>query len=124
MAIKPTTLSTSAVRTTYRILFVGIAISFGAPVDATWQKPGATSEQLKKDQSQCEIRAHSEAQFDRIDPSGPGTRAGATLRGTSTAQRETRNFEFCMRERGYDWVDPKAAPKKPETEPQQKEGTG
>ena len=104
-----------------RVLLAAIAALLGASAHADWQKAGVTPEQLKKDQSQCEIRARSEAQFDRIDPSGPGTRAGATLRGTGTAQRETRNFEFCMRERGYDWVDPKAVPKKPQGESQQKD---
>jgi hypothetical protein len=34
--------------------------------------------------------------------------------------KETRSFEMCMRERGYEWVDAKAAPKKPESESPQK----
>ena len=93
----------------------------GAAADAAWEKAGATPEQLKKDQSQCEVRARSDADFGRIDPGPPGTRAGASMRGANTMVRESRNFELCMRERGYEWVDPKAVPKKPGSESQQKD---
>ena len=108
-------------RSTVGIAFACLAFSLGVPAHAAWQKPGASPEQLKKDQSQCEIRARSDADFGRIDPTGPRTGAGSSLRGANTMARESRNFEMCMRERGYEWVDPKAVPKKPQGEPQQKE---
>jgi hypothetical protein len=122
MRIKRPLLSAPAqARSVYPLLLAGgLALAFGAPVGADWRKPGASPEQSKKDQSQCELRARSDADVGRIDPSGPGTRAGASLRGANTMAKENRSFEMCMRERGYEWVDPKAAPKKPENESPQK----
>ena len=95
-------------------LLAALASSVAATAGAAWQKEGATSEQAKKDQSQCEIKARSDSEFGRFDPSGPGTRAGATLRGGNNMVRENRNFELCMRERGYEWVDAKPPAKKPQ----------
>ena len=104
-----------------RLLFAALVTSLGTAAEAAWEKVGATAEQLKKDQSQCEMRARSDADFGRIDPSPPGTRAGASMRGANTMQRESRSFEFCMRERGYEWGDAKTPQKKPESEAPQKE---
>ena len=101
----------------HRFVFATVAALFGATASAAWQKDGATPEQSKKDQSQCEIRARSDSEFGRFDPSGPGTRAGATLRGSNNMVRENRSFELCMRERGYEWVDAKTPAKKPEGDP-------
>ena len=97
-----------------RVSLAVAVVSVGATAYAAWQKEGATAEEAKKDQSQCEIRARSDSEFGRFDPSGPGTRAGATLRGANDVVREGRSFELCMRERGYEWVDAKTPAKKPE----------
>ena len=96
----------------HRLILATVAASFAFTAYAGWEKSGATPEQLKKDQSQCEMRARSDADFSRIDPGPPGTRAGATLRGANTMAQQTRYFELCMRERGYEWVDAKAPAKK------------
>ena len=104
-----------------RVLLAALTTALGATANAAWHKGDATPEQLKRDQSQCEMRARSDADFGRIDPGSPGTRAGASLRSTSTMVRESRAFEFCMRERGYEWIDAKPAQKKPGSEALQKE---
>ena len=101
-----------ATRALSSLLLVALASAAAISVHAGWERQGATPEQLKKDQSQCDVRARSDAEFGRFDPSGPSTRPGATLRGANNMQREARSFDLCMRERGYEWVDAKGAAKK------------
>ena len=99
-------------RSIRRALLAALAALAGTAASAAWQKEGAAPEQAKKDQSQCEMRARADADFNRIDPTPPGTRAGGTLRGANSMAQQTRYFELCMRERGYEWIDPKAPAKK------------
>lgn len=90
---------------TFPLVVSTIVLCAGA--HAGWVKEGASPDDLKRDQSQCERKASSSAEFARVSPGSPGTRAGGTLRGANTMARENQYFQLCMREKAYEWIDQK-----------------
>jgi hypothetical protein len=86
------------VKKTAPILFVlGL---FCAGAQAAWVKEGATAEDLKRDQSECERKARADTAFNSPQP----MRGAGPLSGTRSANnmaKEDQSFRLCMKSRGY-----------------------
>ena len=80
---------------------LGLLCLFCVSVHAAWVKDGATAEDLKRDQSECERKASADTSFNQ-----PRRGAGASSgpRVANTMAREGQSFRLCMKSRGY--VDP------------------
>jgi hypothetical protein len=65
-----------------------------------WVKEGATGDDLKRDQSECEQKARADAVFYNPQPlRGAGRLSG--VQPTDTMKRESQAFWLCMKSRGY-----------------------
>jgi len=65
---------------------------------AMWTKEGATAEDLKRDQSECERKASADTSFNQPRR---GAGAGSGPRVSNTMAREDQSFRLCMKSRGY-----------------------
>ena len=65
---------------------------------AEWVKEGATAEDLKRDQSECERKASADTSFNQ-PPRGAGSGTGPRV--SNTMAREDQSFRLCMKSRGY-----------------------
>jgi len=87
---------TFAVRKSAAIL--GLLCCFCLSAHAEWVKQGATAEDLKRDQSECERKASADTAFSQ-PRRGPG--AGSGPRVANTMTRENQSFRLCMKSRDY-----------------------
>jgi hypothetical protein len=83
-------------RTTAAIL--GLLCLFAGGAQAEWLKDGATAEDLKRDQSECERKASADTSFNQ---QRRGAGAGSGPRVSNTMAREGQSFRLCMKSRGY-----------------------
>jgi len=65
---------------------------------AEWVKEGATAEDLKRDQSECERKASADTSFNQPRR---GAGSGTGPRVSNTMAREDQSFRLCMKSRGY-----------------------
>jgi hypothetical protein len=80
---------------------LGLACLFCGSAHGMWVKEGATAEDLKRDQSECERKASADTSFSQPRR---GAGAGSGPRVANTMTRENQSFRLCMKSRGY--VDP------------------
>mgnify|MGYP001388057991 CR=1 FL=1 len=67
---------------------------------AAWVKEGATADDIKRDQSECDFKAKSDTSFNRPPPMrGAGPMSGA--RGANNMVREGQSSQLCMKAKGY-----------------------
>ncbi len=73
---------------------------FCASAHAAWLKEGASAEDLKRDQSECERKARADTAFNSPQPMrGAGPLSGT--RGANTMAKEDQAFRLCMKSRDY-----------------------
>ena len=73
---------------------------FCVSAQAAWVKEGATAEDLKRDQSECERKARADTSFNSPQPSrGAGAFSGP--RASNTMVRESQSLRLCMKSKGY-----------------------
>jgi hypothetical protein len=65
---------------------------------AEWVKEGSATEDLKRDQSECERKASADTSFNQPRR---GASAGTGPRVSNTMAREDQSFRLCMKSRGY-----------------------
>ena len=71
-----------------------------AGAQAGWIKEGATADDLKRDQLECERKARADTAFNSPQP-GRGAGMSSGPRATNTMARENQSFRLCMKSRGY-----------------------
>ena len=77
---------------------LGLLCFLCGSAQGAWIKEGATAEDLKRDQSECERKARADTSFSQ--PSrGPGASSGPRVANTMT--RENQSFRLCMKSRDY-----------------------
>lgn len=69
-----------------------------ASAQAMWVREGATAEDLKRDQSECERKASADTSFNQ-QRRGAGASSGPGV--ANTMAREDQSFRLCMKSRGY-----------------------
>ena len=78
----------------------GLLLMLCGGAQAQWVKEGASAEDLKRDQSECERKARADTSFNSPPPMrGSGAFSGA--RTTNTMAKESQAFRLCMKSRGY-----------------------
>ena len=77
---------------------LGLLCLFCVSAQAAWVKEGATAEDLKRDQSECERKASADTSFNQPRR---GAGAGGGPRVANTMARENQSFNLCMKSRGY-----------------------
>jgi hypothetical protein len=75
-----------------------LGILFCVSAHAQWVKEGATAEDLKRDQSECERKASADTSFNQPRR---GAGSGTGPRVSNTMAREDQSFRLCMKSRGY-----------------------
>jgi hypothetical protein len=79
---------------------LGLMCLFCVSAQAMWVKEGATAEDLKRDQSECERKARADTAFNSPQPMrGAGAFSGP--RASNTMVKEDQSFRLCMKSRGY-----------------------
>jgi len=82
------------------VSILGVLCLFCVGAQAAWVKEGATAEDLKRDQSECERKARADTAFNSPQPMrGAGALSGA--RAGNTMAKEDQALRLCMKSRGY-----------------------
>jgi hypothetical protein len=67
---------------------------------AEWVKQGATADDIKRDQSECDLKARADTSFNGPQPMrGAGQFSGA--RSANNMVRENQSSRLCMKSKGY-----------------------
>ena len=82
-------------------MILALLCLFSLGARGEWLKEGATADDLKRDQSECERKASADTSFNQPRR---GAGAGSGPRVSNTMAREGQSFRLCMKSRGY--VDP------------------
>ena len=77
---------------------LGLLGFFCGSAQGMWVKEGATAEDLKRDQSECERKASADTSFSQPRR---GAGAGSGPRVANTMVGEDQSFRLCMKSRGY-----------------------
>jgi len=82
------------------VTMAGLLFLLCGSAQAQWAKAGATADDLKRDQSECERKARADTSFNSPPPMrGSGAFSGA--RTSNTMVKESQAFRLCMKSKGY-----------------------